>query len=183
MSFDFDISVRIKDKQTGDIISGPKVIPAPASDYDGYKTICWWNSSMFSDLPPAICRIVSKYTGKQYPLEEGAEGNAIVFVPRAAMREICSYIYSRCCVLDSDLNTEEKDWLWRDGYEVTNIDRVEKLRDLLSSLDYVDHRNQSCEIEEDYIGDPQKREEFKSNPQGYEFEFMLDYHYCRPRNN
>lgn len=93
------------------------------------------------------------------------------------------HIYSRCCVLDSDLNTEEKDWLWRDGYEVTNIDRVEKLRDLLSSLDYVDHRNQSCEIEEDYIGDPQKREEFKSNPQGYEFEFMLDYHYCRPRKN
>ena len=181
MSFDFDISVRIKDKRTGDIISGPKVIPAPASDYDGYEEICSWNSSIFLDLPPAICSIVSKYTEKQYPLEEGAEGNATVFVPRAAMREICSYIYSRCCVLDSELNTEEKDWLWRDGYEVTNIDRVEKLRDLLSSLDYVDHRNQSCEIEDDYIGDLRKREEFKSNPQGYEFEFMIDYHYCRPR--
>lgn len=27
MSFDFDISMRIKDKRTGDIISGSKVIP------------------------------------------------------------------------------------------------------------------------------------------------------------
>ena len=41
MSFDFDISMRIKDKRTGDIISGSKVIPAPASDYDGYEEICW----------------------------------------------------------------------------------------------------------------------------------------------
>ena len=181
MSFDFDISVRIKDKRTGDIISGPKVIPAPASDYAGYEEICSWCSSMFCNLPPAICKIVSKYTGEQYPLEEGVEGNATIFVPRAAMREICSYIYSRCCVLDSDLNTKERDYRWRDGYEETNIAVVKKLRDLLTSLDYVDHRNQSCEIEEDYIGDPRKREEFKSNPQGYEFEFMLDYHYCRPR--
>ena len=49
MSFDFDISVRIKDKRTGDIISGPKVIPAPASDYVGYEEVCWWNSSIFMD--------------------------------------------------------------------------------------------------------------------------------------
>ena len=181
MSFDFDISVRIKDKLTGDIISGPKVIPAPASDYAGYEEVCWWNSSMFMDIPFALFKICSKYTGKEYPIEEGAEGNSIVFAPRAAMREICSYIYSRCCVPDSELNTAERDWLWRDGYEVTNIDRVAKLRDLLSSLDYVDHRNQECGIAEDYIGDLQKREEFKNNPQGYEFEFMPDYHYCRPR--
>ena len=74
LSFDFDISVRIKDKRTGDIISGPKVIPAPASDYAGYEEICWWASSLFLDLPPAIFRICGKYMGKQYLLEEGAEG-------------------------------------------------------------------------------------------------------------
>ena len=179
MSFDFDISVRIKDKRTGDIISGPNVIPAPASDYDGYKTICWWNSSMFIDLPPAICSIVSKYTGKQYPIEEGAEGNAIINVPRAALREICSYIYSRCCVSDSELTTE-KDWYWWDGYEVTNQAKAEELKNFLCSLDSIENLNEDTGIAEDFITDPQKRTEFKSNPQGYEFEFMLDYHYCRP---
>ena len=183
MSFDFDISVRIKDKRTGDIISGSKVIYVSEnpSFYSGFVEVCWWNSSIFMDLPPAIFRICGKYMGKQYPLEEGMEGNLYTIVPRAAMREICSYIYSRCCVPDSDLNTDERDWSWRDAYEVTNIARVEKLRDLLSSLDYVDHRNQECGIAEDYIGDLRKREEFKNNPQGYEFEFMVDYHYCRPR--
>ncbi|SFW22068.1 hypothetical protein [Ruminococcus flavefaciens] len=183
MSFDFDISVRIKEKRTGDIISGPKVISASEnpSFYSGFVEVCWWNSSIFMDLPPAIFRICGKYMEKQYPLEEGMEGNLYTIVPRIAMREVCSYIYSRCYVLDSEL-TEERDWSWRDAYEVTNIARVEKLRDLLSSLDYVDHRNQECGIAEDYIGNLQKKEEFKSNPQGYEFEFMLDYHYCRPRS-
>ncbi len=162
MSFDFDISVRIKDKRTGDIISGAKVIPAPASDYSGYEEICWWNSSMFLDLPPAIFRICGKYMGKQYPLEEGMEGNLVAVVPRAAMREVCSYIYSRCCVQDSDLTTEERDWRWRDGYEETNIARVEKLHDLLAALDYIDHRNQECGIAENYIGDLQKKKNSKA---------------------
>ena len=181
MSFDFDISVRIKEKATGNVISGPKVLPAPVSLYDGYEEVCWWNSSMFLDLPPAVFRICGNYMEKQYPLEEGMKGNLVVVVPRAAMREVCSYLYSRCCVPDSDLTAGERDWRWRDGYETTNIARAEKLHDLLSALDYIDHRNQECGIAEVYIGDLRKREEFKSNPQGYEFEFMLDYHYCPPR--
>ena len=180
MSFDFDISVRIRDRQTGEIISGPKVIPAPASDYDGYEEICWWNSSMFLDIPVALFKICSKYTGKEYPIEEGAEGNAIAFVPRAALREICSYIYSRCCVPDSEL-TEERNWYWWDGYEVTNQAKAEELKNFLCSLDSIENRNKDTGIAEDFITDLKKREEFKSNPQGYEFEFMLDYHYCRPR--
>ena len=111
MSFDFDISVRIKDKRTGDIISGPKVIYASEnpSFYSGFVEVCWWNSSIFLDIPVVLFKICSKYTGKEYPIEEGAEGNASIFVPRATMREICSYIYSRCCVPDSEL-TEERDW-------------------------------------------------------------------------
>ena len=180
MSFDFDISVRIKDKRTGEIISGPNAIPAPASDYDGYAAICSWNSSMFLDLPPAICSIVSKYTGKQYPVAEGAEGNAIINVPRTALREICSYIFSRCCVSDSEL-TAEKDWYWWDGYEVTNQAKAEELKNFLCSLDSIENLNQDTGIAEDFITDLQKRAEFQHNPQGYEFEFMLDYHYCRPR--
>ncbi len=180
MSFDFDISVRIKDKRTGDIISGPKVIPAPASDYVGYEEICWWNSSMFLDIPVALFKICSKYTEKEYPIEEGMEGNAIVFVPRAAMREICSHIYSRCCVPDSEL-TEERDWRWWEGYEVTNQVKAEELKNFLCSLDSIEKLNEDTGIAEDYIGDLRKREEFKNNPQGYEFEFMLDYHYCRPQ--
>lgn len=181
MSFYFTIDVRIKDKRTGDVISGPKVLPAPVGMYSGYEEVCWWNSSMFLDLPPAVFRICGKYMEKQYPLEEGAEGDLDVIVPRAAMREVCSYLYSRCCVPDSDLTTEERDWRWRDGYEYTNICCIEKLRDLLSGLDYVDYRNQDTGIAEEYIGDLQKREEFISNPQGYEFEFRISYDYSRPR--
>ena len=176
MSFDFDIRVRIKDKRTGEIVSGPKVIPAPASDYDGYAAICSWNSSMFLDLPPAICSIVSKYTGKQYPIAEGAEGNAIINVSRTALREICSYIFSRCCVPDSEL-TAEKDWYWWDGYEVTNQAKAEELKNFLCSLDSIENLNQDTGIAEDFITDLQKRAEFQRNPRGYEFEFMLDYHY------
>lgn len=180
MSFDFDISMRIKDKRTGDIISGSKVIPAPASDYDGYEEICWWNSSMFLDIPVALFKICSKYTGKEYPITEGAEGNAIVFAPKAALREICSYIFSRCCVLESEL-TKERDWSWWEGYEVTNQAKAEELKDFLWSLEKIENENLDTGITEKFITDLQKREEFKSNPQGYEFEFMLDYHYCRPR--
>ena len=180
LSFDFDISVRIKDKRTGDIISGPKVIPAPASDYAGYEEICWWVSSLFLDLPPAIFRICGKNMGKQYLLEEGAEGNAYTSVPRVALREICSYIFSRSCVPDSEL-TEERSCSWWEGYEVTNQAKAEELKDFLWSLEYIENRNEDAGIAEKFITDLKKREEFKSNPQGYEFEFMLNYHYCRSR--
>ena len=176
MSFDFDISVRIKDKLTGDIISGPKVIPAPASDYAGYEEVCWWNSSMFMDIPFALFKICSKYTGKEYPIEEGAEGNSIVFAPRAAMREICSYIYSRCCVPDSEL-TEERSCSWWEGYEVTNQAKAEELKDFLWSLEYIENRNEDAGIAEKFITDLNKREEFKSNLQGYEFEFRVLFYF------
>ena len=180
MSFDFDIRVRIKDKQTGDIISGPKVIPAPASDYAGYEEICCWNSSLFLDIPVALFKICSKYTGKEYPIEEGVEGNAYIFVPRAALREICSYIFSRSCVSDSEL-TEERDWSWWEGYEVTNQAKAEEMKDFLWSLEQIENENMDTGIAEKFITDLKKREEFKSNLQRYEFEFMLDYHYCRSR--
>lgn len=133
MSFDFDIKVRINDKLIGDIISAPKVIPAPASLYAGYKTICWWNSSLFLDLPPAIFKICCKYTNEQYTIEEGFEGNAYIFVPRAALREICSYIFSRSCVSDSEL-TEKRDWSWWEGYEVTNQAKAEELKNFCARL-------------------------------------------------
>ncbi|MGB4092987.1 MAG: hypothetical protein WBK46_13765, partial [Ruminococcus flavefaciens] len=122
----------------------------------------------------------SKYTGKEYPITEGAEGNAIVFAPKAALREICSYIFSRCCVLKSEL-TKERDWSWWEGYEETNRAKAEELKDFLWFLEKIENENLDTGIAEKFITDLQKREEFKSNPQGYEFEFMLDYHYCRPR--
>ena len=81
---------------------------------------------------------------------------------------------------DSEL-TEEKDCLWWEGYEVTNQHKAEELKDFLWSLEYIENRNEDARIAEKFITDLKKREEFKSNPQGYEFEFMLDYHYCRPR--
>ena len=60
-------------------------------------------------------------------------------------------------------------------------DKAEELKDFLWSLEKIENENLDTGIAEKFITDLQKREEFKSNPQGYEFEFMLDYHYCRPR--
>ena len=107
MRFDFDISMRIKDKRTGDIISGSKVIPAPASDYDGYEEICWWNSSMFLDIPVALFKICSKYTGKEYPITEGAAGNAIVFAPKLlCVKYVLIYLVDAVCWNQNSLRKE-----------------------------------------------------------------------------
>ena len=94
MSFDFDISMRIKDKRTGDIISGSKVIPAPASDYDGYEEICWWNSSMFLDIPVALFKICSKYTGKEY---WNCQGMCSQRIPKILDRQISGSVMSQPC--------------------------------------------------------------------------------------
>ena len=79
---------------------------------------------------------------------------------------------------DSEL-TEEKDCSWCEGYEVTNQAKAEELKDFLWSLEKIEKENQDTRIAEKFITDLKKREEFESNPQGDEF--MLDYHYCRPR--
>ena len=83
-------------------------------------------------------------------------------------------------MLESEL-TKERDWSLCEGYEVTNQAKAEELKDFLWSLEKIENENLDTGIAEKFITDLQKREEFKSNPQGYEFEFMLDYHYCRPR--
>ncbi|MBP7186266.1 MAG: hypothetical protein KBA55_05780 [Ruminococcus sp.] len=174
MSFDFSIDVCIRNKLTGENVTG--------SDVYGYDEICWWNSSMFLDIPFALFRICSKYTGEEYKYREDLQGNAVLDVPKAAMREICSYIYSRCCVPSSEL-TEERDWYWWDGYEVTNLAKAEELKNFLCSLDQIENNNTDTGIADDLIHDQQKREAFKKDPQGYEFLFRLDYHYCRPRKD
>ena len=95
MSFYFTIDVRIKDKRTGDVISGPKVLPAPVGMYSGYEEVCWWNSSMFLDLPPAVFRICGKYMEKQYPMEEGTEGCWFWNVTRSMVHLIFSILLIR----------------------------------------------------------------------------------------
>ena len=79
--------------------------------------------------------------------------------------------------------TEERDWYWWDGYEVTNLAKAEELKNFLCSLDQIENNNTDTGIADDLIHDPQKREAFKKDPQGYEFLFRLDYHYCRPRKD
>ena len=78
---------------------------------------------------------------------------------------------------DSEL-TEERDWYWWDGFEVTNQAKAKDLKNFLCSLDSIENLNKDTEIAEDFITDPQKRAAFQSNPQGYEFEFLLSYDYC-----
>ena len=77
--------------------------------------------------------------------------------------------------------TEEIDCSWWEGYEVTKQAKAEELKDFLCPLEKIEKEKQDIRIAEKFITDFKKRVEFKSNPQRDEFEFMLDYHYCRPR--
>jgi len=162
MGFDFSIQARIKDKLTGEVISG---------SYSGYEDICYWGSRIFLDHRAAIIEICNKYSDYQYSVEADP-----VMVSRSALREICAYIFRRCCISDNELN-KENDWRWREGYEITNIDRAIKLHDFLVSLDYIEFKNTDTGLAEQFISDPQKRALFEQNPQNYEWEFRIDNHY------
>ena len=107
MGFDFSIQARIKDKSTGEVISG---------SYSGYEDICYWGSRIFLDHRAAIIEICNKYSDYQYSVESDP-----VIVSRYALREICAYLFGRCCISDNELN-RENDRQWRECYKITNTD-------------------------------------------------------------
>lgn len=158
MGFDFDIDARILHRETGEIMSG--------GTSDGYTDICSWYSRMFLDIRPAIISIRNQYADKPASLYSYA-----ISVPQTAMRPICAYLFSRCCVPDGE--PELDDWNYRQAYEITNLPQAQNLQDLLTGLARIEQENKDSGVGEMLIPDPEKRRRFQENPQAYAVEFVI----------
>lgn len=169
MGFNFDIELRIRHIQMGDIISSDTQELSRASD--GYVGICTWNSRMFLDHRAAIIDIRNQYSERQAAVNEYG-----ITVPKEALRPICSYLFSRCCLPEDDPDFQN-DWYGRDAYESTNYFQAQRLHALLCFIDHLDHMDMKHCGAEAYIPDPDKRSRFLKNPQEYECEFIIWNHY------
>ena len=167
MGFDFDIDARIRHRETGEILSADSQFQSPSAD--GYVDICSWMSRMFLDHRAAIIGICNQYSDKTFSIFSYA-----IPVPKAALRPICAYLYSRCCVPDTE--PELQNWNYRQSYEATNLPRAENLHELIVAMDCIAAENKDCGAGEMLIPDMEKRTRFQENPQDYEIEFMIFNH-------
>lgn len=112
MGYDLYIKARITEKSTGQVISTyRKNAPGThTSDSEQWFTVTEGSTWEIYSMTEAIVEIINRYSEKQHDLRH--ENNIII--PRSALREICSCIFSHGCTNEKDrfLYRETKHNFW-----------------------------------------------------------------------
>lgn len=173
MGLDLYIEARIKEKETGRIISSNQYNDKFADDENkGFFEICWWCSSSYRDVRTKMIEISNKHAGTNY-----IDSDFIITIPQSALREIYAYLVSRSYLSDDEYFEVlpcDIEWEERASYEKMNLVNAGKLHDLLSTLSSITYYNDICNyVDKVQIPDQNDLELLKENPQAYEWEFRI----------
>ena len=173
MGLDLYIEARIREKQTGRVISADPYEECVDEDDKGFFEICWWCSRAFFDIRSEMIRISNRYAGTGY-----TDSDFAIPVPQAALHDIYAYLVKRSCLHDEEHFEAlpcETEWEERFSYEKANLLNADKLHDLLFILDSIKYSNAfwTDHIIKDCIPGTGDLMSLKTDPQAYEWEFRI----------
>lgn len=177
MGLDLYIEARIKEKETGRIISsGGKDDGCYADFTKGFFKICWWCGWSFCDMRAKMIEICNSHAGTNY-----THSDSVIPIPPSALRAIYAHIVN-CCYLPEDKYSEDlpydNDMAWweRGTDEKMNLLNADKLHDLILTLDEIEHVKElsiPCFLYKEYIPSEGDLKLFVDNPLAYEWEFRI----------
>ena len=176
MGHDLYIQTRIKEKETGRVISRGDSDDFAEEDAIGFFDICWWCGSPECDVRIKMIEICNNYGGTDY-----ADSDYFIPIPPSALRPVYAHIVS-CCYFPRDKSFRdfpyETEWLElyeRNVYEKMNLLNANKLHDLISTLDKLKSEKDVADyfLYKEYIPDESDLRLFGANPLAYEWEFRI----------
>lgn len=177
MGHDLYIQARIKEKETGRVISCGDNDDFAEEDAIGFFDICWWCGSPECDVRIKMIKICNSHAGTDY-----ADSDYFIPIPPSALRDIYAHIVSCCCFprdksfRDFPYGTEWLELYERNGYEKTNLMNADKLHDLIATLEELSAEKEvsdSCFLYKENIACESDLRLFEANPLVYEWEFRI----------
>ena len=172
LGYDLYIEARIREKDTGRVISCGGNDKYVLEEAKGFFQICWWCGYPECDVRIKMIEICNSHGGTDY-----TDADSRVPVPPSALREIYAYIV-KCCYLSEDEYSEAFSygilWYERSIYEKTNLLNANKLHDLLITLEEIKHeKTVPYFLFRESIANESDLKNFESNPLEYEWEFRI----------
>lgn len=177
MGHDLYFQARIKEKNTGRVISCGDNDDYEEKDAKGFFDICWWCGSPECDVRIKMIEICNCYGGTGY-----TDSDLMISVPPSALRAIYAHIVN-CCYVPEDkpfqnipYETEWMDLYERNIYEKTNLLNAEKIHDLIAALDELKYEKKAlrfCFLFQEHIPKESDLRDFENSPLDYEWEFRI----------
>ena len=174
MGHDLYIQARIKEKDTGRVITCGDSDDYSEEDAKGFFDICWWCGSPECDVRIKMIEICNRHGGTDY-----TDSDLFIPIPLSALRDVYAHVVN-CCCFPEDINLPyEKEWIGlyhRNLYEKANLLNADKLHHLISNLDELKYENKVsdvCFLYKEYIPSEKDLKLFKSNPLAYEWEYRI----------
>lgn len=177
MGLDLYIEARIKEKETGRVISYGSDDPYVEEETRGFFEICWWCGWDCCDIRDKMIEICNSHAGTGY-----TNSDFKIPIPPSALRDIYAYIVNRCYLSDDepfgDIQYEEEwyEWEERRTYERANLTNADKLFDLIRILEeikYLKYMPDYRFLYKENISNESDLRRFVDNPLAYEWEFRI----------
>ena len=177
MGYDLYIQARIKEKQTGRVISRGDSDDYVEEDARGFFDICWWCGSPECDVRIKMIEICGSHGGTGY-----TDADLFIPIPPSALRAVYAHVVNCCCFSEDEAFRclpYETEWLRlyeRNAYEKANLLNADKLHDLIWTLDEIKYEktvSHTCFLYREQIPCESDLKLFEADPLAFEWEFRI----------